>query len=199
MSFPTLAEELALHERVLRRDPVASVDVFQVFMPPIIAALSRKRGRPPEDIYDSVIDVLISYLRNPERFIAQKGRLSTYLTQAARKQVLDRHRSAEARRRREQEFGGTFELRAMAPKESLEISVEARLAVRRLERYKLPEEDRALLELVLEGERSTLVMAEAIGKASLPEDDRKREVKRHRDRLMKRLARFGKEDSDVEP
>jgi RNA polymerase sigma-70 factor (ECF subfamily) len=198
MGFPTPEEELALHERVLRRDPVASADVFRAFMDPIVAALSRKRGRPPDDVYDSAIDVLVSYLRNPERFIAQKGRLSTYLTQAARKRALDRHRSTEARRRREQEFGGVFELRARSPKESLEISVEARLAVGRLERSKLPENDRALLRLVLQGERSTRAMAEAIGMGSLPEDDCKREVKRHRDRLMKRLARFGKEGSDVE-
>jgi RNA polymerase sigma-70 factor (ECF subfamily) len=199
MSFPTLAEELALHERVLRRESVASVDVFRVFMDPIVAALNRKRGRPPDDVYDSVIDVLVSYLRNPERFIAQKGRLSTYLTQAAKKRVQDRHRSAEARRRREQEFGGAFELRTMSPKEALEIHVEARLAVGRLEHSKLPERDRALLKLVLQGERSTRVMAKAIGMDSLPEDDLKREVKRHRDRLMKRLARFGKESSDVDP
>lgn len=198
MSFPTLAEELELHERVLRRDPVAPPEVFRVFMDPILGALGKKRGHPPEDIYDSVIDVLISYLRNPERFVAQKGRLSTYLTQAAKKRALDRHRSAAARHRREEEFGSTFELRARSPKETLEISVEARLAVGRIERSELSKGDRALLSLVLQGERSTHTLAEAIDLTSLPEDDIRREVKRRRDRLMKWLARLEKEGSDVE-
>ncbi|NMO17427.1 sigma-70 family RNA polymerase sigma factor [Pyxidicoccus fallax] len=198
MSFPTQEEELALHERVLKRDPVAPTDVFQVFMDPILSALGRKEGREREDAYDSIIDVLFSYLANPERYLSQKGRLSTYLTQAAKKRLLDRYRSTEARQRREQEFGDAFELGARSPNDALEISVEARRAVVRLEQSALGEGDRALLGLVLQGERSTLVMAEAIGLASLPEDDRRREVKRHRDRLMKWLARLGKEDSDDE-
>lgn len=198
MSFPTQAEEQALHERVLRKDPVAPPDVFRVFMDPIVAALAKHGRYEREDAYDSVIDVLYSYLNNPERYVAQKGRLSTYLTEAAKKRARDRYRSTEARQRREQEFGRVFELGARSPKDSLEISVEARRAVIRLEQSALGEEDRALLGLVLQGERSTLVMAEAIGLASLPEDDRRREVKRHRDRLMKWLARFGKEDPDDE-
>ncbi|MBZ4423221.1 RNA polymerase sigma factor [Myxococcus sp. RHSTA-1-4] len=198
MSFPTQAEELALHERVLKKDPVAPVEVFQVFMDPILAALGRKDRREREEAYDAIIDVLYSYLNSPERYTAQKGRLSTYLTQAARNRLMDQYRSAEARHRREQEFGKVFELGARSPKESLELSVEARRAVLRLEQSGLQKEDRAMLGLVLQGERSTVVLAEAIGLGSMPEDDRQREVKRHRDRLMKRLARLGKEDPDDE-
>lgn len=198
MSFPTLEEERALHERVLRGDPVAPPDVFRAFMDPILSVLGRKDGRPRDDVYDSVIDALFSYLRNPERYIAQKGRLSSYLTQAAKKRLMDRHRSSEARHRREQAFGGIFELRARSPKEALEISVEARLIVGRLERFKLPERDRAFLGLVLQGERSTRILAKPLGLDSLPEADLRREVKRHRDRLMKWLARLEKEGSDVE-
>lgn len=198
MRFPTQTEEQALHERVLSGDPVAPADVFRAFMDPILGVLVRRTSLQREDAYDSVIDVLVSYLRNPERYIARKGRLHNYLIQAAKKRMTDRRRSSEARERREQEFGGAFELWSRSPKETLEVSVEAHLALGRLEKFPLPHEDRVLLRLYLQGEGSTRVVGEAIGLASLPEKERQREVKRHRDRLMKVLARAGKEGSDVE-
>ncbi|MCP3098439.1 sigma-70 family RNA polymerase sigma factor [Myxococcus sp. K15C18031901] len=199
MSFPTQAEEQALHERVLARrlDPVATRDVFEAFTEPIIGILCKQRGQTREDARDATIDVIYSYLNHPERFDPQRARLSTYLTQSAKKRVLDFFRSSEARQRREQEFGGVFELRAMTPKESMEITVEARLAVERLERALTQEKDRTFLKLVLEGERSTHILAEAMGLPASTEAENRREVKRNRDRLMKLLGRLRKEDHDV--
>jgi RNA polymerase sigma-70 factor (ECF subfamily) len=111
---------------------------------------------------------------------------------------MDRTRSSEARTRREQKFADVFELQARSPKEALEVSVEVRLALKRLDATGLGVAETAFLRLVLMGERSTQALAEVLGLASLPEDEMRREVKRHRDRLMKLLGRLGKEDSDVE-
>jgi len=198
MSFPTQAEALSLHERALQRDPVVSVDVFQAFMGPLQGILNRKRGCTREDARDSAIDAVISYLDHPERYDPQRAPLSTYLTQAAKNQLMDRQRSAGARTRREQEFATDFELQARSPKEAMEISMEARHALEQLEQLHFSEEERVFLGLILQGERSTRRLAEALGLGSLSELDLRREVKRRRDRLMKRLERLGKEDSDVE-
>jgi RNA polymerase sigma-70 factor, ECF subfamily len=197
MSFPSQAEELALHERVLQNDPVAPVDVFRAFMEPILRVLCSEMGCSREDAHDSAIDVVISYLNNPERYDRHRARLSTYLTQSAKNRAMDRRRSTAARTRREQEFATVVELQARSPKEILEISVETRLAVERLDDSRLSERDREFLRLILQGERSTRRLAEVLGLPSLPKEDLQREVKRRRDRLMKWLERLGKEDSDV--
>lgn len=198
MSFPTWEVELKLHERVIQDDPLASQDVFRVFMDPILRILLHELRCHGEDAHDSAVDAVLYYLRNPQRYDSQRAKLSTYLTHAAKRRAMDRQRSSHARIRREEKFGGEFELRVAAPKEVLEISVEARLAVRRLEQSKLRPEERRFLGMVLQGERSTRLLGEALGLGALPELELRREVKRHRDRLMKWLERFGKEGSDDE-
>lgn len=198
MRFPSRAEELELHERILQKEPVASADAFQAFMEPISKVLQDETGCSTDDAHDSALDALLSYLRQPERYELARARLSTYLTQAAKKKAMDRRRSSEARTRREVEFAGVFELQARTPKEVLEVSVEARLAVERLDSARLNARERDFLRLVLQGERSTRNLAEVLDLASLPEDALRKEVKRHRDRLMKVLERLGREEPDDE-
>ncbi|MFY2559135.1 RNA polymerase sigma factor [Corallococcus terminator] len=199
MRFPSQAEEQALHERVLRREPLVSEDVFRVFMDPIIRALCKKRSELYEEARDATIDVIYTYLDNPEQYVARKSRLSTYLTRAARMNALDQYRRHEARQRRERKFGEVFVLRTPAPKDTMEIIVETRIVLEQVEQALLEEKDRIFLGLVLQGERSTLVLAEAMNLPPLSEIERRREVKRNRDRLMKLLGRLGKEDRDVKP
>ncbi|MCP3064884.1 sigma-70 family RNA polymerase sigma factor [Myxococcus sp. K38C18041901] len=198
MSLPTPTEEQELHQRVLKGESLAPKDVFTVFVDPITARLCRDPRQSKEQAWDAVIDVIYAYLAHPERYIPERSRLSTYLSEAAKKKLFDGYRSREARTRREREFGTVFELCARAPKESLEVTVEARLAVRRIDHARLPERDRVFIGLVLQGEGSTHVLARAMGLPPMPDKDRKREVKRNRDRLVKWLRRFGKEDRDDE-
>ncbi|WP_163865060.1 RNA polymerase sigma factor [Myxococcus eversor] len=194
MRFPSQAEEQALHERVLKKnESLASEDVFRVFMDPIIGVLRSNPGRTKDEAHDAACDVLLEYLEHPERYQAHRSRLSTYLMRAAAMQALDMYRSQVARERREREFGGVIELRATAPNESLEIIVEARHLVGRLEQA-MQEKDQAVLGLILQGERSTHALAKAMNLPPQSEKDLRREVKRNRDRLMKILGRFGKEE-----
>ncbi|WP_158501804.1 RNA polymerase sigma factor [Vitiosangium sp. GDMCC 1.1324] len=193
---PSRVDEVTLHERVLQRDPVAPVEVFQTYMPWLLRALRKTCER--EDAYDSAIDAVFVYLQHPERYDPQRSRLFTYLRQIAQKRGVDRHRSHAARARREQGFAGIVELQATAPNEELERGMEAALVLERLEKYDITQRDRAALRLILQGERSTRELAKALGLESSSEVEMRREVKRHRDRLMKLLERLGKEDSDDE-
>jgi RNA polymerase sigma-70 factor (ECF subfamily) len=199
MSFPSQMDELELHERVLQGDRVASADVFQAFMDPILRILKEEMSCSPDDARDSATDAVFSYLRNPGRYDRHRARLSTYLTQAAKKRAMDRHRSTAARLRREQDFASVVEVQARTPKEVLEVSVEAKLAAKLLDDSRLDEREWEFLRLVLQGEGSTRRLAGVLGLDELPEDEMRREVKRHRDRLMKLLERLGKEGSDDEP
>lgn len=197
MNFPTWEVELALHARVIHKDPLSSGDVFRVFMDPIVRVLQTELHCQRDDAHDSAVDAVFYYLRNPERFDSQK-RLSTYLTQIAKRRAQDRQRSSQARIRREEKFGGEFELWRPNPKEVMERSVEARDTVRRLEQVKLRKEENKLLEQMLLGEKCSRVLGEVLELKPMPEREQRQEVKRHKDRLMKKLVRIGKEDSDDE-
>lgn len=56
----------------------------------------------------------------------------------------------------------------------------------------LPEEsDRELLALMLEGERSTESFADLLGLGHLPLAEKRKQVKQHKDRVLKRVRRLG--------
>ena len=190
-------DELDLHRRAVERDPVILADIFQAFAQWLIKIL-RDDLKCTQDMADNaVFDTLLAYVEQPNRYDPQKGRLITYLARAAKYQVLDRRRSEESTTRREQEFGRVVELRRRTPKEEMEDAVEASRVMEKLrKRGLLKDEDMAAFKLIMSGERSTERLAEALGLGSLPPEQMRREVKQHRDRLMKILKRFGKEDSD---
>ncbi len=198
MRVPTQEEALSLHERLLQGDPVVEPEVFQAFMEPILRALTRTAGCTREEARDPAIDAVMAYVRDPGRYDPKGASLLTWLTQAARYRLIDGQRSMGATRRREREFALVFELQARSPYVAMEISMEARDVVKRIEQSRLGEAERAFLGLILQGERSTRRLAEALGLGHLPELDLRREVKRRRDRLMKWLKRLGKEEPDVE-
>ncbi|WP_309894158.1 sigma-70 family RNA polymerase sigma factor [Archangium sp.] len=198
MRFPSRADELALHERVLQEDSVAPVDVFQTYMPLLQRALLHKGVLEPEDGRESALDAVLLYLEQPKRYDRQRGGLSNYLVQLAWGRAVDRHRSRAARTRNERSFADLVELHAPASNEELERGMEVALALKRLEKCDITQRDQAVLRLILQGERSTRVLAEVLGLGSLPEDEMRREVKRHRDRLMKLLERLGEEGPDDE-
>ncbi|MFP2958574.1 RNA polymerase sigma factor [Myxococcus sp. 1LA] len=193
MGIPTRDEEAELHARILQQESVAHSDAFAVLVDPIIAAVKHARRCTYEMARDATIDVVLDYLEAPERFDPHRGRLFSYLAQSAKNTVTDWQRSTTRRQAREEKFGLLFELLGRSPKDSLEQSAEVKRIVERIEQSDLCMVDRVFLGLMLQGERSTQQFAEVLGLGSLPPLDIQREVKRNRDRIMKWLARFGRE------
>lgn len=191
MGFPGVEDELALHDRVVSSDPVVSSDVFAVFMDPLVAVVVNDLHADDDSAWDSAIDAVFEYLNEPSAYDPTRGRLSTFLAQIAKRRAIDRFRSRAAEVRREQEVAASVELGATAPNEEMERKVEARLAWDLLKQAVPDDHDRAALALVLGGERSTDILAKALGIEGLSDMERRREVKRHRDRLMKVLERLG--------
>ncbi|QSQ24123.1 hypothetical protein JY651_03865 [Pyxidicoccus parkwayensis] len=178
-------------------DPMASVDIFQKYSARIVRRLIAELRCSDDTAFDSTIDAIFSYLQQPERYDPNRGRLETYLLQSARNKATDRMRSESARARRELAFAGVAELQTRSPKEELELSVEAKSALDLLaSKGGLSDKDLATLRLLLLGEGSTKEVAKAMGLESLSEEALRLAVKRQRDRLMKRLERFGKENFD---
>ena len=191
MSFPPPATEQALHERVIAGDPVASADAYECFMDPLVAALRHDLGCTEDEAYDSAIDALLAYLESSSEYRSELGRLSSYLADIAKKKAIDRLRSRTATIRRQEAYAAGVELRASNPKERMEVAIEAREVWRKVEEQVPSERDRRALKVILSGERSTEELAEALELADLPQTERRRAVKRHRDRLLKTLERLG--------
>jgi RNA polymerase sigma-70 factor (ECF subfamily) len=191
MAFPVAAEELALHERVLAGDPVAPVDVFQGLMDPLANALTRDLPCTEDEAYDSGVDAILAYLEEPGRYDRNRGRLSTYLMDIAKKRAIDRLRSRTASAQRDERFTAAVELHRSNPKEKMEAEVEAHELWQQVEEAVPNERDRRVLKLILAGERSAAALAEALGLTGLSALEQRREVKQHRDRLMKILERLG--------
>ena len=60
MRFPSQAEEIELHERLLAQDPVASVDLFQGYVEPLQSVVRYALGCSDDEAYDSVIDAFLA-------------------------------------------------------------------------------------------------------------------------------------------
>lgn len=191
MAFPAPTEELALHERLLAGDPVVSADVFQALMDPVCHALQHDLHCSEDEAYDSGVDAVYAYLDDPSTFDRNRGRLSTYVMDIAKKRAIDRIRSRTAGERRDDAYAKVVELRARNPKDVMETEIMARELWPRVEEAVASERDRKFLKLICEGERSTVIFAELLGLSGLPADEQRLTVKQHRDRLMKVLERLG--------
>jgi RNA polymerase sigma-70 factor, ECF subfamily len=191
MAFPPPTEELSLHERVLAGDPVASVDVFAALMDPLCSTLRSDVHCTEDEAHDSAVDAVFKYLTDPAAFDRNRGRLSTYLMDIAKKRAIDRLRSRTAAERRDDNYSKVVELRAQNPKDVIETEMLARELWPRVEKAVPSEQDRAFLKLYLAGERSTAAFAEVLGIAAMPRDEMRLKVKQHQDRLLKVLKRLG--------
>jgi RNA polymerase sigma-70 factor, ECF subfamily len=191
MQFPNRQDEAALHRRVTAADPLASVDLCAAFLDPLVAALQGDLRCDDDTAWDSAVDAAFEYLAAPSRFDATRGRLSSFLAQIAKRRAIDRIRTRTAGIRREQEFAAVVELRAAASKDDMELAMEARELWKKVDQAVPDDRDRAALVLIIDGERSTEVLARALGISGLSKIERQREVKRHRDRLVKVLERLG--------
>jgi RNA polymerase sigma-70 factor, ECF subfamily len=201
MRNPSPEAEMVLHQRLLEGDPVAYGDVFHMYMDRLAKKLEAI-GYDVDVARDAAIDAVVAYRKEPDRYDPRKVHPFTYIMGVAKHKAADRWRSAEARTRREKKQGDV-ELLLRSPNDPME-RIETYVRVRQLveslqEGEVLSERDQALLRLILTGESSTEELAKALRLPPMSKEDRQLEVKRHRDRLMKLLERFGKEDPDDDP
>jgi len=190
-----------VHQRLLQGDPTAPSEVILAYLEPLTRRL-RQRFPDVKDetiIQDAVTDALFQYVQSPGRFDPAKSGLSSYLTMAARGDLLN----ALARERRRAARQVPLEAVAEAalpgnnlrededPAASAEDQVAASKFVHRVRQQVSDLRDREILELMLAGERKTTRYAGLLQIEDRSEDEQRRIVKRHKDRLKKRLQRLG--------
>lgn len=194
-----------IHQRLLEGDPTAPSELALAYLERLVRRL---HVRFPEILDhnlldDAAADAILNYAEHPSRFNPSKSSLATYLEMSSRGDLLNAL-DREARRRKRElplevvEQGGSDRNILMRENELERTGQECAatgparpdLINKMLESITDPR-DQQLLQLMLDGERNTKAFAAVLGLEESGESELRRVVKRHKDRLKKRLQRLG--------
>ncbi len=197
-------QQLTFHRRIVGHDPTAFAELCEIALPHLISFLAQ--GFPGQDAHQRetiAIDILLDYYQRPEQFDPGRLALFAYLRMAAKYDMLNQIRKNQRRNQRLEPIDGEIvELRLSGgnqyrKEDSLQEWVEqfTDLSLREIlveVETQLEGPEVQVLSMMLEGVKSTAEYAEALGITPLDEPAQRREVKRVKDRIMKRLERLGK-------
>ena len=195
-------EEYAFHRRVLAADPVAFAELAERLYASLVrdtGVRARSRSGTAVDmmlVEEAVGQALLDYNDHPERYDPEQAALHSYLVMAA-------HRDYQ--NGVSKEYRHTGHQVTLAGEELVELEVpdgrsdfdELLNRISAQEWWSLVEgtfsepTDRQLVMLLANGVRATENYARVLGITSLPVEEQAREVKKAKDRVLKRLKRLG--------
>lgn len=203
---PLSAEQgRVLHRRLLDGDPVAPSDLAVEYLDGLAEwLLERNPSIEPHLCETAAADAILALAKNPASYRPEHSSLTSYLRMSAfgdLKNLLAkecRHRGSETVVELSALDGKYVRDDASDPARLAEEHEEAR-RIARLRNDVIPREvqagltaeEREVLELMMDGERKTEPYARALRIVHLPADQQRRDVKRVKDRLMKRIRRAG--------
>lgn len=178
-----------LQDRLMAGDPEAAEQFTAEFLPYLTRRLRRRFPRAPGDLrVDAVEDALLDHLRRPGRFDRSRGvPLEGCLFHASCRNLansLDGERRRKARELRYASETPSTVAADVAP----EPGADAMMTLLMSTAAASSTEERAA-KLWLSGERSTSALAEALQITELPITEQRTEVKRFKDRVVKRILR----------
>lgn len=192
-----------LHQRLVDRDPTAPDDFADTFLEPLINWLAEhNRGIHPDLVNEAAEEAILAVIRNPGSYRPRDSCLEPYLRMSAQADLRNALSRETAHRSRNERLdvvelsaeGGKYTGREDDP--SLGLMIEEELAILAEDvpdsvREGLTDVEARVLELMLRRERRTDIYADACGVADRPAEERRRFVKRMKDRLQKRIERQG--------
>lgn len=204
---PAAMEERELWERLHAADPIAPSDLADRYLVPLLRWLERcQPNLDPGDYLTAAGEAIIALAKNPDTYDPERGKsLESYLRMSARGDL--KNLVARERRRRKHlsrvtpedvelvpAFGKYITNDADDPAWVVERDEEVRerlgqVAVPAPVRERATPEEERVLELMREKVRETSAYARVLGLTHLPLAEQRREVKRVKDRLKKRLVR----------
>lgn len=190
----------ALHARLLRGEPTAPSDLATVYLQPLVDWLHRTFRREDEALLETVaIELILKVGRAPDRYDPDRSALSAYLRMAARRDVQN---ALQRERRRTARQISLDDVELSAPARNREwasASDPADAVIEAFDRERLlalrehfSAQDWEVVLLRIERERRTERYAAVLGLRDRPPIEQEREVKRVKDRVMKRLRRLWK-------
>jgi RNA polymerase sigma-70 factor (ECF subfamily) len=196
-----------IHKRLLSGDPVASAEFARVYMEPLVRYLRRRHPEVNDETlaWDAATNAVLDYAENPSSFDPKKSGLFGYLKMASHRDLLnalekERRRGASERsaglRAVELSPGGGKELQRDEDVERVgertELDEERSQRIMEKVYEALPDpRDRRMLELMMDEVRETEAFAEVLGIRDRDEAEQRKTVKRHKDRIKKRVQRLG--------
>lgn len=202
-------QALAIHERLLHGDPTASLDASDLLLDALVARLRTRWPRlaHTDACHDAAVEVFVMYLQAPDRYDPTRSSLLGWLAMQAHGDLLNEYTSKQKGFER-----GWLVESEVPPKSDTGDAPRVGDQVRWFDkvpdldgstvlnavRNAFPDErDRRLVWLMcIDGSRSTEEAAAILGLEHLQTEERVATVKRHKDRVMRRLRRLGLENRD---
>jgi hypothetical protein len=206
--WPSEETAASLHTRLLELDPVAPAEFAEAYFEPVASALMRRnRDIDPHLCYEAAGEAVLSLIKNPANFRPERSSLDKFLRMAAQSDLRNllekeqRHRSRRAKLE-------VVELAPVArnilqadlidPAAIVEQQAEIELKKTRenlaAETVAFSSHEAEVLSLMQQGERRTDAFARVLGISELSAAHQRREVKRVKDRIKRRLERAGMRD-----
>lgn len=191
--WPDARLACALLGGLIGGDPLAPSQFAEAYLEPLIAFLRAVHRQVDDHTRQEAAErAIISLCKSPNRFDPARGDLVAYLTMSATGDLRNLL-SSETRHHEKRENWDSVELDVAAGKsddggadsDSLSFDLPALAAVISC----LSNEERAALELMREGERSTARFAAVLGLVASTPHEQVAEVKRVKDRIKQRLKR----------
>jgi Sigma-70 region 2 len=200
------ARVLGAHQRLLDGDLVASADLYELLLDPLVWALRRRwpDASWAEAVEDAAVDALVEHVRAPERYDPARASLLGWLVWQANADLINVYRSAQ------RQFERNVEIQSQLRNDSDDAEQSFDAVGGASDRYPVLEDsgmwarirvafpDRRERELIwrcwVEGERSTEVAAAILGLTDLPTAEQQQQVKIVKDRIKKKLRRMGLAD-----
>ncbi|HEX5502911.1 MAG TPA: sigma factor [Thermomicrobiales bacterium] len=196
---PSAEEGRALHARLLAGDPVAPADLAAAYLDHLARWLLARNPlvRDPHFHDEAAEDALLNLIKHPGSYDPARLGLTAYLHMSARGDLLNLL-SKERRHRARRADLAAVELSPVVGKELWDTANDpARIVERQADAAAPPgptlpdltAEEEAVLALMRDRERHNDAYARVLGLADRPIAEQRREVKRVKDRLNKRLER----------
>lgn len=194
---------LEIHARLLAHDPTATAEFAEIALEPLKRALGSifRNVRDDALLNDAAVDAYMEYVQAPEKYDPQQSSLFSFLKFAARRDLLNalrKNKKFQLTRSLEEEdvelsvIGGNKTIRVSRhdQRESeIVTKIDSQDRVRDIFTVVQEPRDRAVLKLMMDGERKTSAFALALGISHLSKRERKRRVKQCKDRLIKYVRR----------
>jgi DNA-directed RNA polymerase specialized sigma24 family protein len=202
-SEPPRERQEQQHQRLLLKDPVAFAEICEGVLPHLVSFLGHQFPQHDAHMCEMVaIDCLLAYQQKPDQFDPVKLSLFAYLRMAARRDMLNAIDKQQRRDRRLYDIEDP-QVQSQLPEQGSpdeEFDLTGWLAQRTdyslqeiLEKLSadLSMTDKQVLMLMLDNVRETERYAQVMAITHLEELEQRQTVKRAKDRIVKKLQRFG--------
>jgi DNA-directed RNA polymerase specialized sigma24 family protein len=205
ISEPERSWQAQLHQHILRQEPTAFAELCEVALPHLVDFLRQRFPQSDAHLHEmTAVDTLLHYHTRPAQYDAAKLSLFSFLRMAARNDMLnllDKHGRAD---KRLLDINDPHVQTLLPPQDAIAEASElddwpgqhthlSRQQLLQALDKELTRTDKELMSMMFDGVRDSHQYASVMGLSHLDTGQQRLEVKRAKDRLTKKLQRFGRQ------